>query len=80
MTVSDSLFVSCPLIGQSKTKRTFSQGTFLKDEPLDLGGKVIWIFFIFCTIFCSWFWCSYGLNLTTMKLYLIKPKVWFGSM
>ena len=47
MTVSDSLFVSCPLIGQSKTKRTFSQGTFLKDEPLDLGGKVIWIFFYF---------------------------------
>ena len=45
--VPDSLFVSCPLIGQSKTKRTFSQGTFLKDEPLDLGGKVIWIFLFF---------------------------------
>jgi len=47
MTVSDSLFVSCPLIGQSKTKRTFSQGTFLKDEPLDLGGKVNLDFFLF---------------------------------
>jgi len=49
--VPDSLFVSCPLIGQSKTKRTFSQGTFLKDEPLDLGGKAIWIFFLYNLLF-----------------------------